>query len=230
MPEYKELDSVEGIRAKSSVLYPGMVLDGLDDMARGAGTPSKDDPPLILWNHRWEYDKNPEVFFKALYVMQDKGLDFEVAILGENFSNSPEVFEEARKRLGARIVHFGFVKSRAEYAQWLARADVAPVTSNHDFFGCSVVEAIYMKCFPILPKRLAYPEHIPKALRERCFYRDFDGLCSRLEAAIKGVADIRESDMLSEMRGHVARYDWFKMVGIYDDEMERIVQGMEITA
>ena len=31
--------------------------------------------PLILWNHRWEYDKNPTDFFKVLYKMQEKNLN-----------------------------------------------------------------------------------------------------------------------------------------------------------
>ncbi len=220
MPEYNELDSVERIRRKSSVLYPGMALESLAAGAGQAGR-SKDAPPLVLWNHRWEYDKNPEVFFKALYLMADKGLDFEVAVLGENFSRSPVVFEEARARLGSRIKRYGFLKDRAGYAGWLARADILPVTSTHDFFGCSVVEAIYMKTLAILPDRLAYPEHIPERLKDRCFYRGFDGLASRLEAAISGIEGIREGGELDDMKDYVARYDWSNMACTYDEELER---------
>jgi len=227
MPEYNEQASAGLIRAKSSVLYPGMALEGLGTGA-GQACRSKDSPPLILWNHRWEYDKNPEVFFKALYLMADKGLDFEVAVLGENFSQSPVVFEEARARLGSRIIHYGFLKDRAEYARWLRRADILPVTSTHDFFGCSVVEAIYMNALPILPERLAYPEHIPERLKDRCFYRGFDGLCSRLEAAISGIEDIRKGGELDDMNAHVARYDWSNMAGIYDEELERMSRSVSL--
>ena len=28
--------------------------------------------PLILWNHRWEYDKNPEPFFQSLFRLKDE--------------------------------------------------------------------------------------------------------------------------------------------------------------
>lgn len=186
--------------------------------------------PLILWNHRWEYDKNPEEFFKALYLMAEKGLAFEVAILGENFSRSPVVFEEAGERLGPRIRRYGFAEDRREYARWLGRADILPVTSTHDFFGCSVVEAVYMKCYPILPERLAYPEHIPKRLSGRCLYKGFYGLTSRLEAAIRGVADIRAGALPDELRDHVARYGWSRMARTYDEEMERVVRKREKTS
>ena len=31
---------------------------------------------VILWNHRWEYDKNPESFFKLLFKLADQNIDF----------------------------------------------------------------------------------------------------------------------------------------------------------
>lgn len=36
----------------------------------------------VGWNHRWEYDKNPAEFFEALKSLHDKGMDFEVVVLG----------------------------------------------------------------------------------------------------------------------------------------------------
>ena len=114
-----------------------------------------DQPPLILWNHRWEYDKNPEEFFRALFALQEQGIEFELAVLGESYKKHPPIFSEAKTRLAEQIVHWGYAESFAEYAKWLWRADILPVTSIHDFFGISVVEAIYCGCTPLLPKRLA---------------------------------------------------------------------------
>ncbi len=228
MPEYNEEAAVEQISRKSSILYPGMGLADLEGLVGSTDEPGRDAPPLILWNHRWEYDKNPEVFFKALYRMADKGLDFEVAVLGENFSRSPVVFEEARERLGARVKHYGFLKDRSEYARWLARADILPVTSVHDFFGFSVIEAIYMNTLPILPRRLAYPEHIPEPLREKYLYNNNDEFCARLEAAIRGVAQVGggvDVDM-DELKNHVVRYDWSNMAASYDEDFESVVKGI----
>ncbi len=83
-----------------------------------------------------------------------------------------------------------------------------------------------MNTLPILPNRLAYPEHIPEQMRERYLYNDFDGLCLRLEAAIRGVAQFREGIEMDELKDYVAKYDWSSMVCYYDDEFECVVKGI----
>jgi glycosyltransferase involved in cell wall biosynthesis len=121
LPDHNEIASIETIRNKSQVLPLGLDLQRFD-----AHRPSVSDgsnrPPLILWNHRWEYDKNPRDFFLALYRLQDEGVVFEVALLGESFSNNAPQFVEAKKRLGERIVQYGFADSFADYADWLNEA------------------------------------------------------------------------------------------------------------
>lgn len=220
-PDHNELETVETIRKKSSVLPLGLDLKRLDQFR-----PSKNKGgsacqyPLILWNHRWEYDKNPEDFFKALNILKDRGLNFKVALLGENFRKSPKEFAEAKKQLGERIVQYGYAKDFSDYAAWLWKSDIIPVTSNQDFFGGSVVEAMYCNCFPILPKRLAYPEHIPEKEHENFFYSDFNDLVNRLESAIKNIPGIRRQ-RISHFIDH---YDWNKLAPLYDKAMNTIIQ------
>ena len=75
-----------------------------------------DRPLRIVWPHRWEHDKNPESFFDALFKLQDEeDLDFRVSVLGQSFEDVPEIFQEAKTRLGPKIVHFGRLESRADY-------------------------------------------------------------------------------------------------------------------
>ncbi len=241
-PDYSCSSSVGEIRDKSVVLYVGMDFDALDRAGCGADADVRTGAPLILWNHRWEEDKNPADFFRALYALDERGLEFEAAILGENFSRSPAVFEEARERLGRRVAHYGFVKDYGEYAGWLKRADILPVTSEHDFFGCSVVEAMYCGVYPILPRRLAYPEHFAPHGRAHgvqgrrgddrrvrgagdgdFFYDDFSGLVERLERAVGAIDETRRKAAL--LRGRVIRYGWDRMAGVYDDAMERTARG-----
>ena len=232
-PDHNEEGAVEVLSEKSRVLPYGADLKGLDEATGVAGVGgakpgNKKAPPLILWNHRWEYDKNPEEFFKALYALADEGIGFEVALLGGDVSlgraqkaaSSPSarVFEEGMERLGPRVVHAGYVEDRASYARWLSRADILPVTSIHDFFGASVVEAIYMGCLPILPRRLAYPEHIPPELHEDYFYDDFSGLTQRLKRAIEDIDEGRKTSL----KEHVTRYDWSELAPLYDDEFEAL--------
>jgi len=215
-PDQNELESLPAITAKSSVLPLGIDLKRLDNCRPDAiKTPAK--IPLVLWNHRWEYDKNPEEFFRALYQLQAEGVAFEVAVLGETYRKAPPVFDEARQRLGKRIVQFGYAENFADYAGWLWRADLLPVTSIHDFFGVSVIEAIYCGAVPLLPRRLAYPEHLPAAQQGQFLYDDFTSLLERLRALLRHPGHCTET-----LRAHVARYDWGTLIGRYDDLLEEL--------
>ena len=50
-PDHQELDSINIIRSRSEVLYLGMELERFDQYKV-----DNTGRPLILWNHRWEYD------------------------------------------------------------------------------------------------------------------------------------------------------------------------------
>jgi glycosyltransferase involved in cell wall biosynthesis len=216
-PDYRETATIEAIRDRAGVLPLGLDLAAFDPH-RGARRES--GPPLILWNHRWEYDKNPDEFFRALTVLRDEGTAFETVLLGERFAEQPPAFDDGLKRLGARIVHAGFEESFGKYAAWLWRADVIPVTAVHDFFGASVVEALYCECCPILPNRLAYPEHIPGHLHGEYLYEDFDGLLGLLRRRVSMIEETRRIATSAFVR----RYDWSVMAPAYDAYFSSLVE------
>jgi glycosyltransferase involved in cell wall biosynthesis len=141
-PDCNEIDSVQQVADKSRTLYLGLDLRKFDQY-RPTEERQVGQPPLILWNHRWEYDKNPDEFFRVLFALEEQGVAFELAVLGEGYRKQPTIFAEARQRLDQQIIHWGYAESFADYAAWLWRADILPVTSIHDFFGISVVQAIY---------------------------------------------------------------------------------------
>lgn len=208
-PDYNELSSIKKIEEKSEVLHLGMDLQKFDKYQK-----AQNQKPLILWNHRWEYDKNPNDFFKALYKMQEKSLDFELVVLGENFRKIPEEFEIAKEKLKDKIIFMGYAESFKDYANWLWRAHILPVSSKQDFFGGSVVEAIYCGCHPILPNRLAYPEHLPNY--PHLFYNSFEELWEKLEDAILNFT------YLQSAHEFVKKYDWYEIVGEYDEKFKQI--------
>jgi glycosyltransferase involved in cell wall biosynthesis len=209
-PDHNETGAADTIAGKSHVLPLGVDLARLDRFRVERDPGQK---PLILWNHRWEYDKRPEEFFETLFGLNAEGVEFEIAILGENFDVIPSIFLEARKRLGDRIVQMGFADDFAEYAGWLWRADILPVTSIHEFFGASLVQAAYCNCYPLLPDRLAYPEHIPAEHRADHIYEDLSRLPGMLKDRILNIEETRRT----ETRDFVARYDWGRIAPAYDD-------------
>lgn len=137
---------------------------------------------MILWNHRWEYDKGPAAFFAALDVLVESKLQFRLAVCGEQFSQVPEVFAEAHARLveaGVKVECWGYLDTRAEYLELLRGATIAVSSADHEFFGISMVEAMHAGAYPLVPDRLAYPEIFPKEFR----YAD-GSLGKRLKAAV----------------------------------------------
>jgi glycosyltransferase involved in cell wall biosynthesis len=214
-PDATEPDSVRRIERKSRVLPLGLDLKRLD---RHRPQSRREEAPLILWNHRWEYDKAPEAFFGLLYQLAEEGEDFRVAVVGESFGRVPKVFEEARRRLGERVSHWGYLDEAAQYAELLWRADILPVTSRQEFFGASVVQALYCDCAPLLPKRLAYPEHVPQGCEEQVLYGDELELAGRVRALL--AAPERGS-----LREFVSRYDWETLAPRYDDFLEAVAAG-----
>jgi glycosyltransferase involved in cell wall biosynthesis len=212
-PDRTHLHRVDDVRARSSVLPVGCDLRRLDTVPRPA--PS-DRAPLILWNQRWEYDKNPQAFFRALYALQEAGLDFRVAVAGKSHRQSAPEFERARERLGDRVVHFGYADAGV-YEGLLRRADVVVSTAIHEFFGVAVVEAVYGGCFPLLPDRLSYPELIPTSHHDVCLYGSFEALLARLTWALTHPDEARS--LAERLRPTMARFDWSEIAPLYDSSL-----------
>ncbi len=166
-PDMQLLQSVAEIAEKSAKMPPGLDLAAIDAAGRGDSSalappaPGHSGPPVILWNHRWEHDKQPELFFAALRQLSAEGFPFRLIIAGQKFSRGGEIFTQARRELQAQLLHCGFVADQADYYRLLQQADLVVSTAAHEFFGLAVLEAVRAGCRPLLPARLAYPEIFP---------------------------------------------------------------------
>lgn len=215
-PDHKLLETVSDIQAKSKVLHLGMDLQPLNIPTPQSSNGHK--PPIFLWNHRWEYDKNPREFFHILFQLQEQGLDFQLVVLGEQFKKTPPIFEEAKVRLASKILHWGYAEDRQRYVQYLYQSDILMVSSLHDFFGAAVVEAIACGVYPLLPDRLAYPEHIPAEFYAQHIYQDSEDLMEKLRQLLTGNLDLQADPLLSSW---VSQYDWRKLAPHYDEIFEK---------
>ncbi len=213
-PDHRELQNSELLRKKSQVLSLGLNLRQLDDTSNLP----KPKEAVLLWNHRWEYDKDPTFFFETLFQLSEEDVPFKLIVLGRDYHKTPPIFEQAKARLAQHIIHFGYAQDRGEYARLLHLADILPVTNQQDFFGGSIVEAIYCGCYPILPNRLAYPAHIPELQRATHLYETPDELIQKLRIAIEEISTIRSDNFY---RDFVAHYDWSILAPHYDEIFER---------
>ncbi|MFW5940978.1 MAG: tRNA-queuosine alpha-mannosyltransferase domain-containing protein [Chloroflexota bacterium] len=222
-PDYNELQRLTSLREKSRVLPVGLDLQTLEAQREAAGDQSADRPPLILWNQRWEYDKNPAAFFQALYILAEEGIPFRLALCGQRFRQRPAEFEEAQRRLDRQIVHVGHAKPY-RYRQLLWQANVTVSTAHHEFFGVSILEATYCHTFPILPRRLSYPELLPEAFHDVCLYESQEGLVQRLRWALTHAEEARQ--IAGELAPAVSRFGWHNLRARYDESLQHVAQGL----
>ncbi len=194
--------TVDAIKDKSEVLYPGINFTEIDKTLQLPPNPV----PVIVWNHRWEHDKNPDIFFNALRELEDGGLDFRLILLGQSFSFIPDCFKDAQVRYKDKILHCGFAASYSDYVSLLKRGDIVVSTSLHEFFGIAIIEALRAGCLPVLPARLSYPE-----LFENKFLYDEGKLVESLKDAISS----RPCPDPVEVKRLTDKFSWNTLAGRY---------------
>lgn len=202
--DHRFIDVVE-----SSVVLPvGVEFAGLIDHKRAQDR----DVPLIVWNHRWDDDKDPAAFVSSVTRLAAEGLPFEVALLGEDRHFIGDERAKALRELGDRVVAAGMLPED-EYRQVLTEANVVVSTANHEFFGVAVVEAIAAGCRPVVPNRLSYPEILGE------FADDFTYGQARPTTMLKTVLDDERvwNAPPQDLRESMRRFDWSLVAPAYDD-------------
>ena len=203
MPDQRPEGIPARILSRSQVLGPPLDLPALDQPKEN----------LILWNHRWEEDKDPESFFRVMRRLDLTRLDFKLMVLGETFRDQPACFEAARRDLAHRIEHWGYLPSRLEYLEQVARCRVVVSTARHEFFGLAAREAIALGCLPLLPRRVVYPEMVGG--RDEYLYDTEDDLFARLTRMLADPQAQCPTDLRDEIAAHtvkrvVSQWDeWF---------------------
>jgi glycosyltransferase involved in cell wall biosynthesis len=198
------------IAAKSKVISIGLDLPQIESKKTS-------EQLTIIWNHRWESDKNPELFYKALLYLQQNNVPFNLIVCGKEYEKRPKAFDKIQQSFSTELIHWGYAESRQEYLDLLSAADVSIVTSNQDFFGISVVESIYAGCTPLLPNRLSYPDHIPPEYHSQLLYNTEAHLYEHLDEIVARPIDT------SALVAHIKKYDWSNLIADYDVEFQDMI-------
>jgi len=230
MPEAIPRGVRSRLEAKSAVLPVGLErephsagafapwLGGSSAPEAGPPWPRDGGPgPLLLWNHRWEFDKRPEWLAGAILRLQAEGVPLRAALLGDP-QGHPEAFEAVRERLGDRCVACGRVPARADYDRWLGRADVVVSCAAQEYFGIAVAEAVQAGAYAVLPREQVYPSLYGSRCRGRHLYDGPDGL-----------TDLLRDLLLGRGCGHVCSlpldcdaFCWDRLIDRYDALLEGV--------
>ena len=210
-PDHRHVRLLDAVAAKSKVVPVGVDLEWIE------GT-EKSEPPLIIWNQRWEYDKDPVRLFQALHRLAEGDIDFRLAICGENFRNVPIEFEESRNRLEPQIIQYGYAE-RAEYEHLLLDASVVVSTAKHEFFGIGAVEAMAAGAVPVFPNDLSYPALIPTEIHNLTLYDSDEELDRLLSAAL--IDRTRNDEIRSYVEPAMQRFSWEVMTPVYDAKLRQ---------
>jgi glycosyltransferase involved in cell wall biosynthesis len=150
---------LEELTEKSSVLPVPVAVEGTAVAVPPVLPFHAGNPLHLLWNHRWEYDKGPEVLL-AIIQSLPPGLPLCWSVVGQQFRRVPDAFLAIHSCLVQRnwLGAWGFIAAPEAYQQLLQQSHVVISTAWHDFQGLSVLDAVAQGALPLVPKRLAYPE------------------------------------------------------------------------
>ncbi|MEO0495117.1 MAG: DUF3524 domain-containing protein, partial [Actinomycetota bacterium] len=180
VPDHDHTPERAALPAKLRVEHPGVAIRPTP--MRTAG----EQRPLVLSNQRWHHDKDVGAVVRAVRRLLDRGLNVELACIGDHVGGEAASIDPLLDRLGDRVVARGFV-DRPAYEALLDRADVVVSAARGENFGIAVVEAIAAGAWPVLPDRLAYPEVVPSEHHAACLYSE-GGLGARLATTVSAVA------------------------------------------
>lgn len=202
-PEDKHVHRIDAVMSDAIVLPVGVDLAEIVERQRW-------EPPLIVWNHRWEHDKGPDELGAIVDALIEGGSDFRMAMCGEVFVSVPPEFAVVTDKLGDRLIHAGWAE-RDRYLELLGSASVVLSTAQQEFFGIGVVEAIAAGARPVLPNRLVYPERIAAlgADSSTTLYDTPDEAATLIEQALPHPTD-------PDLAAATHIYDWTTVARSYD--------------
>ena len=194
----------------------------LEAVPLGPGPPMA-APLRVAFPHRWEHDKDPLTFLRAVVRARGRGASIQVVLLGERYAKTPAGLDAALVALGKDVLHAGYAKDRDEYLRWLGSCDVVASTARQEFFGVAVMEGVAAGCHPLVPDRLAYGQLFGGTHAKKALWGDPTQLVDRLRTLSKDPV---------VTRAPLARAGWRRMALEHDaalaaGRLDALLDGLE---
>jgi len=176
-----------------------------DFSARAAMSEQKEHGQIldVVWNHRWEYDKGPELLLQLAKSILDQGLAIRLHVVGQQFRSCPPEFQQLEKILQQHAIEmdiesgsFGYIQDRSVYLALLEQCDIVLSTALHDFQGLAIQEACALGCTPLVPNALVYPEYIAaEFLYQLSEDSKIDASCANIVKQLQHLLTLRSAQL-----------------------------------
>lgn len=124
---HKELIASRRKIAPNKIIITGLPIYPLGDV-------KENKEKIVIFPHRLDSEKNPELFDKAANILKEEFKDW-------RFIKTKEV-----------------CKNKAEYFSLLDKSSIAVSFANQETWGIAQQEAIFAGCWPVVPNKLSYQE------------------------------------------------------------------------
>ena len=121
-PDQPHEGSISALQDRADVLPVGVDLSWV--VTREPANATK----RILWNHRWEFDKDPDSFADAVEGLLEAGACFDLVLAGQRPPKPPEALQRIRGMATDRIV-YDDEAPRHEYEKLLTECDIVVSTA-----------------------------------------------------------------------------------------------------
>ncbi|PIP57780.1 hypothetical protein COX03_01170 [Candidatus Woesebacteria bacterium CG22_combo_CG10-13_8_21_14_all_39_10] len=114
---------------------------------------------IVIFSHRWDYEKRPNVFVDMMNQLQNIRKDFKVYI-----TTSRKKFRSNQKWLIEKLhsarfeYHIFDGLSKEQYYQLLSKSKIFVSTTIEENFGYCLLEAMTLGCTPVVPNKYSHPE------------------------------------------------------------------------
>jgi glycosyltransferase involved in cell wall biosynthesis len=214
VPDHDHLALLETIASRMRVIPVGVELERW-----GGGGRAVSDVPLILCNQRWHHDKDVGAVVRALIRLAGEGLEFRVAVVGDDKGGEGDEVHALLDQLGDRVVVRGHLGPPA-YEALLETAEIVVSAARNEFFGIAVVEAVAAGAVPVLPRALAYPETMPVAYHHAILYEPGQLGTALRQTLVQLPARRAATVGLAES---MQRFDWSEVAPLYDTAVDELV-------
>ena len=138
------------------------------------------------------------------------------------------IFNSLKNDFSDDIIHFGYVNDKNLYYKYLYLSDIIIMTSNHEYFGISLIESMYCYTIPLIPNKLVYCEHLNNYNKTQSnnfnfnnyLYRSNGDLTLKLKNLLETFKNGNISHIFAIFRKISKQYDANTIVKLYDKEFE----------